>query len=384
MVPRGAHRAEGGIALTPVEALDGVGTRTRRLQRRPPGTGAGARVGVQPTAAGPAEAFELIEVLWRMQELELGSRRRSRRHREQGVVDASPPGPDQHCVETGRSLGMPRARVVLRETSGGDEEDGQGDERTEGPATPPIAFVVVHRLDVLRRGHERARVGPWRGDHSVAYLLPIAERPPLTAAMVRHCCAVLVERGYDEVVTGALAPPEQRSFLDAGFAVREELDLLGHDLHVLPDDGAAPLRRGRRRDRNQVLAVDSLAFPQFWRLDANSLDEALAATPAVRFRVALDDGSHQIVGYAVSGRAGPRGYIQRLAVAPGAQRRGIGRDLLIDGLRWLRRRGAARAVVNTQVDNERAHTLYLSLGFRQQSPGLAVLGRRLEDRQLAG
>ena len=78
------------------------------------------------------------------------------------------------------------------------------------------------------------------------------------------------------------------------------------------------------------------------------------------------------------GRAARRGYVQRLAVGPEAQGSGLGRALLVDGLRWLRRRGAARAVVNTQVDNERARALYESLGFRMAPSGLAVLGRDLQ------
>jgi ribosomal protein S18 acetylase RimI-like enzyme len=85
-----------------------------------------------------------------------------------------------------------------------------------------------------------------------------------------------------------------------------------------------------------------------------------------------------VVGYAIVGRAARRGYVQRLAVAPEVQGSGLGRALLIDGLRWLGRRGAARAVVNTQVDNDRARRLYESLGFRMAPSGLAVLGRVLQ------
>jgi hypothetical protein len=43
----------------------------------------------------------------------------------------------------------------------------------------------------------------------------------------------------------------------------------------------------------------------------------------------------------------------------------------------MRRRGAARAVVNTQLGNEAALALYLRLGFRLQPGGLAVLSRDL-------
>lgn len=227
----------------------------------------------------------------------------------------------------------------------------------------------------MRRGSERLRVGPWRGDHRVALVAPLTPGPP-SAAVVQQACDVLASRGYREVLTGALAPPEQQAFLASGFVVRDELHLLSHDLLSLPEapDGVR-LRRGRRRDRSRALAVDGAAFPGFWRLDERGFVEAMTATPAVRFRVAAADAV--VAGYCVTGRAGARGYIQRLAVSPAAQGRGLGRALVVDALRWLRRRHVSQVVVNTQVGNERALELYQALGFRLQPAGLAVLGRHL-------
>src|SRR5205085_5099579 len=120
----------------------------------------------------------------------------------------------------------------------------------------------------------------------------------------------LAGRGYTEVITAALGPAESRGFIEAGFEVRERLHLLAHDLLALPAAPPAPLRRGRRVDRSSALAVDARAFDAFWRLDDGGFDEAVAATPSSRFRIA-DDGQ-EVIGYAVSGRAGSRGFLQRL------------------------------------------------------------------------
>ena len=102
--------------------------------------------------------------------------------------------------------------------------------------------------------------------------------------------------------------------------------------------------------------VDRAAFPPFWQFDAHGLDEALRATPRTRFRAAVGpgEGGAAVVGYAICGRSGSRGFVQRLAVHPDAHRQGIGRGLLLDGLRWMRRRGVRRAVVNTQLGNDAA------------------------------
>jgi ribosomal protein S18 acetylase RimI-like enzyme len=177
------------------------------------------------------------------------------------------------------------------------------------------------------------------------------------------------------VVTPALAPAEQRAFLLAGFDTHERLHLLAHDLEDLPPARRGGTRRARRGDRSAVLRLDQAAFSVFWRLDRAGLQEALEAVPSTRFRVT---GDGPVTGYAVAGRAGPHGYLQRLAVHPDHQRGGHGRVLVADALRWMQRRGAVRAVVNTQLGNEAALSLYTAVGFRLQPSGLAVLRRELD------
>jgi ribosomal-protein-alanine N-acetyltransferase len=175
-------------------------------------------------------------------------------------------------------------------------------------------------------------------------------------------------------VTNALGPGASLPLVDVGFAVRGRLHLLVHDLsHLAPATGRT--RRATRADRAALLAADAAAFDDFWHFDALALREAMRATPRVHTRVAPAPGDAS--GYGLFGRAGVAGYVQRLAVTPTFQRRGLGRALLTDGLRWLRSHGARRAYVNTQEDNERALALYVGTGFEQLPVGLSVLGREL-------
>ena len=226
-------------------------------------------------------------------------------------------------------------------------------------------------LDLVRWGTDRLRVGSWRGDTRTAYVAPLADGAPAAADAVRRCCSVLAERGYETVITAALGPAESRGFIEAGFEVRERLHLLAHDLRDVPPVAVGELRRGRRTDRPPALVVDAHSFDAFWQLDETGFEEALAATPSSRFRVAARD--EQVIGYAISGRAGARGFLQRLAIDPDHQRRGLGQALALDSLRWLKRRGVDRAMVNTQEHNDGALSLYQHLGFRLQPGGLAVL-----------
>lgn len=233
-------------------------------------------------------------------------------------------------------------------------------------------------LDVVRWEGGRIRVGPWHGDDRVAYLAPVSDSRVPQADDVTGALTRLASAGYAEAVTAAVGPLEAQGFLLAGFEVHERLHLLARHLEDLPASPPATLRRARRRDRDRVLHIDAAAFSPFWRLDDIGLDEALAATPTSRFRVALDDQSGDTpVGYAICGRAGRRGFVQRLAVDPLCKGGGLGQALVLDGLQWLRRRGVERVIVNTQEANQRALELYERLGFRRQPGGLAVLKKQL-------
>lgn len=234
--------------------------------------------------------------------------------------------------------------------------------RRSGRAAPPT---------VATRG---LRTVSWRGHDDIALVVYRPGSSPPSLAEVRELLAAAGDVGITRLVTGALSPAEQAPFARAGFTVHDRLHLLSHDLVDLPRPPRTTerVRRARRGEHDAALAVDARAFAPFWRLDRAGLSDAIEATTSTRFRVV---GEGPVVGYAVTGRSGARGYVQRLAVDPSRQREGLGAALVIDGLRWLRRRHATSAVVNTQLDNQVAFDLYRRLGFVPQPGGLDVLTR---------
>jgi ribosomal protein S18 acetylase RimI-like enzyme len=237
-------------------------------------------------------------------------------------------------------------------------------------------LLVIMTDDTLRWRGGWARLGSWRGRADVAYLSVGADRPP-TPEIVDRCIGLLRGRGYSAVVTSALASADALPFIDAGFSVRERLHLLAHSMSDIPDP-EHPTRRARKADRPRVLALDHRSFDGFWRLDEDGLANAIDATPSSRFRViGRGTGDDGLAAYAITGRAGPHGYLQRVAVDPDRRREGFGRAVVLDGLRWLRRHGATRTLVNTQRDNVNALALYEAVGFRELPAGLCVMGRSL-------
>lgn len=221
---------------------------------------------------------------------------------------------------------------------------------------------------LVSAGGVQLRVRPWRGRPDTAECAVHPAGALVPPGLVLDAIDRARGLGYRTVVTPAMAPMEWRPYTDAGFVIRERLHLLSHDLLDLPPTLPHPLRRVRRRERDRVLEIDATAFEPFWRLDPDGLDDAIRATPSTRFRISAD--GH---GYALVGRAGERGYLQRLAVLPQAEGAGLGTALVVDGLSWLRRWRVREALVNTQERNTRAVDLYQRLGFRIRPGGLAVL-----------
>lgn len=225
-----------------------------------------------------------------------------------------------------------------------------------------------------RRGLRRLRVAPWQGNPYVALVGPLRTGRPLAPHEIRDCIAVLNKRGVERAVTPALSPFEAEPFFQAGFQLFERLHLLSSPVATGASDpvpSPAKLVAGRPWHQQAVLAVDGRAFNGFWQFDKLALTEAKTATPAKRFRVAKLN--KKVVGYAVTGRAGRRGYLQRLAVDPEFQGHGIGGALVHDSFDWLRQKSAELSLVNTQETNARALGLYESIGYRRQPDGLLVL-----------
>ncbi|HVV35055.1 MAG TPA: GNAT family N-acetyltransferase [Acidimicrobiales bacterium] len=230
-------------------------------------------------------------------------------------------------------------------------------------------------------GPERARIGPWHGDPTVGCVTPAPGSPPVSARLVHKCLDQLARLGFREAVTAAMPPQESAGFVAAGFRESERLHLLerrvtarDRDPIAIPD--GTTLRRARRADIESVLRVDSRSFGAFWRLDADGVNDARTATTYARYRVARADGA--VVGYAITGRQGRAGYLQRLAVDPDHRGGGIGSALVLDGINWLARWRAITVVVNTQESNATALALYESLGFTRKPDGLTVWSTRLD------
>ena len=93
-------------------------------------------------------------------------------------------------------------------------------------------------------------------------------------------------------------------------------------------------------------------------------------------RVAIEGDA--VMGVALCGHDGRRGFIYHLAVNPKCQQQGIGRQLVAECLEGLRRAGLKRALVLVAEDNPRGLTFWQRCGWEQVT-GAKVMGIDLEN-----
>ncbi len=104
--------------------------------------------------------------------------------------------------------------------------------------------------------------------------------------------------------------------------------------------------------------------------DRESIAYFLARNPGLS-RVATDGTA--IVGVALCGHDGRRGYIYHLAVDPAYQSRGLGKCLMDESLDGLRQLGLKRALILVANDNPRGRKFWSRHGW-EEVPGPIVMG----------
>ncbi len=122
-----------------------------------------------------------------------------------------------------------------------------------------------------------------------------------------------------------------------------------------------------------LVALDEAAFDPLLRNASQTFAYAMENLPY--FVVAELAG--QTVGYLFSSRQGDRGHLNRVAVHPSYQGRGIGTRLLTEAIEFFRTEKVKVITLNTQKDNAVSQRLYRHFGFHPMGEEALVLKRDL-------
>lgn len=121
----------------------------------------------------------------------------------------------------------------------------------------------------------------------------------------------------------------------------------------------------------QLWAQCGLTRP--WNDPHRDLTRALA-TPSSTVLAAVE--ADALIGTAMTGHDGHRGWVYYLAVAPDRRRDGVGRQLMAACEAWLRAQGAPKIQLMVRQDNTAVVDFYAALGYADQQT--VVLGRFLD------
>ena len=229
---------------------------------------------------------------------------------------------------------------------------------------------------ILRGSGTSCRVRPWSFTPDVAHLVFYSQSRVPSASDVRSWMAELSRLGYRSVRTGALGLVGSSVVEDLDFELIQTLALLEHDNPASVHRPDRPVTRLGRHRLQQASTTDVAAFGGSWGIDADAIADMATATPAHRMRSVPSEVT-ALAGYAVSGRDGRLGFLQRLAVDPAEQHHGIGTALVADCLCWLARWRVSRVLVNTHIENHAALGLYHRMGFTTLPDQLRVFQRTL-------
>jgi len=190
--------------------------------------------------------------------------------------------------------------------------------------------------------------------------------PVLHERLDAHSVQSLLWMDYQEWAGPLLKKHGFRKFAQVITLVKCDLSLPG------ATRCSAALRPATGRDVAAIVSVDHSAFTPSWWYDTNTIRHRIAS--ALQFVVAVHNGT--VVAYIDSDRDSLHGHINRVAVAPRWQGRGVGIMLLRDALTTLWRYNATKVTLNTQVNNMSAQRLYERFGFAPTGSKVTVWERK--------
>ncbi len=133
------------------------------------------------------------------------------------------------------------------------------------------------------------------------------------------------------------------------------------------------IRPFTRPDTEPVVALwEACGLTRPWNDPRRDIERKLAVQPELFLVGERDD---EVVATAMAGYDGHRGWVYYVAVAPGLQRSGVGRELMTEVEGRLLALGCPKVNIQIRSDNGPASSFYARLGYAPD--GATGMGKRL-------
>src|SRR5918998_1224476 len=214
---------------------------------------------------------------------------------------------------------------------------------------------------------EYALIGPWRNRPEIASiesLVAVRHLEELLRAALERCA----EQGDELMLTVELDTRRSPARYErAGLEMLEEVITYEMGIRREPWSGSDHIRLVRVDADDEaaldlVTRIDQESFPWLWRNNRAEFDVYLH-TPGVE--VWLVEADDTPVAYFGATLFPDWGHLDRIAVVPEQQGRGLGLETLGLAVDTMRQRGARRVGLSTQRSNRRSQRLYEQFGFQR-------------------
>lgn len=136
------------------------------------------------------------------------------------------------------------------------------------------------------------------------------------------------------------------------------------------------IRPFQEADRSAVIALwQACGLTRPWNDPGQDIDFCLGSKEAI---LLVAEEKAQVIGSAMVGHDGHRGWVYYLAAAPSHQRSGLGRKLMAAAEDWARQRGVPKLMLMVRPENERVRAFYEALGYIEE-PRI-MFTRRLDGK----
>lgn len=135
------------------------------------------------------------------------------------------------------------------------------------------------------------------------------------------------------------------------------------------------IRTYREQDRDAVIALwERCGLTRPWNDPAADIELCVRSREA-SLMVGYKEG--ELIASVMVGHDGHRGWIYYLAVQPGHQGHGHGREMMTEAELWLTSRGIPKVQLMVRTGNQSAEAFYGALGYEAQD--VTVFGKWLND-----
>jgi len=136
------------------------------------------------------------------------------------------------------------------------------------------------------------------------------------------------------------------------------------------------IRPFQEADRAAVIALwQGCGLTRPWNDPGQDIDFCLGSKEAT---LLVAEENALIIGSAMLGHDGHRGWVYYLAAAPAHQRGGLGRALMAAAEDWAAKRGVPKLMLMVRPENDRVRAFYEALGYIEE-PRI-IFTRRLDGK----